>query len=205
MYIDIPQLTMAWLTMVWKQYISSRSCISNFDLFPGEWYMVWYCLVMLGSGNQLLCKWLIQLQPFWIHTLFYFSLLKKGVTEDEMVDCIIDSMDMSLSKLWEIVKDREAWYAAVHGVTKSQTQLSDWTITMRFNKLHDIFNTLLQKRLCVRWFLPNCRLMQVFWAHLRYIGLSYGFSYVRCFKCNFDFWWISWDVIPSQVEEDQLV
>ena len=47
------------------------------------------------------------------------------MTEDEMVDCIIDSMDMSLSKLWEIVKNREAWHAAVHGVTKSQTQLSD--------------------------------------------------------------------------------
>ena len=36
-----------------------------------------------------------------------------------------DSMDMSLSKLWEMVKDRESWRAAVHGVTKSQTQLSN--------------------------------------------------------------------------------
>ena len=50
--------------------------------------------------------------------------------DDEMADGIIDSMDVSLSKLWEIVKEREAWCAAVHGVPKSQTQLINGTITM---------------------------------------------------------------------------
>ena len=41
------------------------------------------------------------------------------------LDSITDSADMNLSKLWERVKDREAWHVAVHGVTKNQTQMSD--------------------------------------------------------------------------------
>ena len=57
------------------------------------------------------------------------------------LDGVSDSMDMSLSELREMVKDRKAWCAAVHGITKHQTRLSDFTFTLHFHALEKAMAT----------------------------------------------------------------
>ena len=68
-------------------------------------------------------------REFQKNIYLFWEILKiegEGAAEDEIVSSITDSMDMNLSKFWETVKHREAWHAAVHGVTKSQ----NWTTTI---------------------------------------------------------------------------
>ena len=134
--LSIPGWKRRW-TLLLKlcNNLSSKSCnhiySSSFKNLTQIWLSTIGTIWFKKKRRQEFFLCLLFLLPLipWAYNNFpqYNPILRM-----RWLDGIIDLMDMSSSKLWEIVKDREGWHTAAHGVTKSQTQLSDWTITAIF-------------------------------------------------------------------------
>ena len=111
---------------------------------------------------------------------------RRGWQRMRWLDGITDSMNMNLSKLWELVMDREAWRAAVHGVAKSWTWLSDWTDSLKGIECH-LKGHLPITYMCILIWQISVSIQGQFWfISSSWVLFSYHFACLVNFDCIID-------------------
>ena len=122
--------------MCWRRLESPLDCKEIKPANP-RGNQSWIFIGRTDTEAETLILWLSDVKSWLMEkTLMLVKIegRRRREWQRTRLDGINSSMDMSLRKLQEIVKDREAWHAAVHRVTKNQTRLSDWTTTAAFSK-----------------------------------------------------------------------